>query len=468
MENLGDILRRPATRSISEDNGGMGQEPAEEGPEPCGICGGRGWLTRDVPVGHPEFGQVVTCECQEERLEQEQAGRLLRYSNLGVLARFTFDKLEPEGLGEDAEGRELFRTAYQAAEEYSDSPAGWLVLAGPHGSGKTHLAAAIGNRCIERGHVVFFVHVPDLLDHLRSTFGPTSETSYSELLEQVKDTPLLILDGLGSHSATPWAEEKLRQIINQRHGAQLPTVVTTSGELRDVDPYILSRLQTPVLSRVLEVGSRLPAGAQRLGRIEPQMLQRMTFETFDVRGNNPSDQQRRSLEHAYIYARNYAAHPERWLVLTGDTGVGKTHLAVAVASERLKGGQPVFFTMVADLLDHLRATFGPNSAVTYDQMFDEVRNTPLLILDDLGKERSSPWAEEKLHQIIVHRHNGRLPTVITSIVDFTRPEVQGPIYSRIQDPDAGELFKMDAPDYRSKQRSRPGLRCGRARGATAS
>ncbi len=468
MEDLEDILKRQAIRGIAEYRvEGVQGLPAEQ-PEPCDRCGGRGWVTLDVPVGHPEFGQVITCDCQEQKLEREQSDRLVRYSNLGLLTRFTFDNLEHEGWTEDPESRALFKAAYQEAEQYAESPTGWLVFAGPHGSGKTHLAAAIGNRCIEKGHVVLFTDVPDLLDHLRASFGPGSDTSYSDLFDQVRSTPLLILDGLGGHSATPWAEEKLRQIINQRYNSQLPTIVTTARDLSEVDPYILSRLKTPGLSRVLEVEGRSRDRAGGLGRIEPRMLRRMTFKTFDVRGNNPSANQRRSLEQAYNFARNYASDPEGWLVLIGDTGVGKTHLAVAVASERLKAGHSVFFSMVADLLDHLRAAFGPNSTTTYDQRFEEVKNTPLLILDDLDKEHMSSWAEEKLRQIIAHRHNARLPTVITSMVDFRRPEERGPIGSRIQDPDVGELFKMDAPDYRAKQLGRQGVCRGKPRGPASS
>ena len=120
--------------------------------------------------------------------------------------------------------------------DFAEAPEGWLVILGPHGSGKTILAAAAANRCIDRGHVVFFSHVPDLLDHLRATFSPTSDIAYSELFEQVKSTPILVLDGLGSHSTTPWAEEKLGQIINHRYNAALPTVVTTAASLGRARP----------------------------------------------------------------------------------------------------------------------------------------------------------------------------------------------------------------------------------------
>ena len=78
------------------------------------------------------------------------------------------------------------------------------MLTGPSRAGKTHLAAAVANRCIEAGHTTFFITVPDLLDHLRTTYAPDSEAAYDSLFDQVRSVPLLILDDLGVHSATPW------------------------------------------------------------------------------------------------------------------------------------------------------------------------------------------------------------------------------------------------------------------------
>ena len=453
MENLGDILKRLATTRNLSDGGPTDQaaDDSQESPDACEICRGRGWFTHDVPAGHPDFGQTVTCQCQQERMEEERSARLLRYSNLGHLSRFTFETLDPQGRADDPESRSLFKTAYQTAVEYGESPAGWLVFSGPNGAGKTHLAAAIANRCIEKGHPVFFVHVADLLDHLRATFAPESEWSYSDLFEQVKGAPLLVMDGLGSQSASPWAQEKLRQIVNHRHNAELPTIVTTASELSDLDPYIRSRLEIEGLSRIIGVGTRDLPAVHDLGRIEGEMLRRMTFETFDLRGNQPNESQTASLDGAFHAAENFAADPDGWLTLFGETGVGKTHLAVAVAVERMKLGHPVFFAFVPELLDYLRYTFTPESRITYDQVFDEVKNTPLLVLDDLGQEHSSPWAEEKLYQIIVHRHNARAATVITSRMGFA--EQSGPISSRVRDPYVGQLIRMDAPDFRIRARA---------------
>ncbi len=444
MEDLSDILKRIASRNGSGDNGPVEHPPDIDESDVCDVCGGRGWLTTDVPAGDPNFGRFVLCGCQQSRVDEERYSRLLRYSNLGALSRFTFDTL----------GRQESGEAYQAAESYAENPSGWIVFTGPYDPMKVRLAAAIGNRCLERGYVVLFVHVSDLLDHLRATFSPTSEMAYSELFNQVKNTPLLILDDLGSHSTTPWAEEKLRQIINQRYNSELPTVITTTGDLNKVDPYILSRIQSPDLGRIVEISAKPQATTHRLGDIDPGMLKRMTFETFDVRGNGPTAPQRRSVEAACTAAKNFAADPDGWLTLFGETGVGKTHLAVAIAAEQIEKGRSIFFARVPELLDYLRYTFSPDSRITYDRLFEDVKTAPLLILDDLGQEHSSPWATEKLYQIVVHRHDARLPTVVTSMIDFTREH--GPMGSRVQDTSIALVCRIDAPDYRNKASRRGG------------
>jgi DNA replication protein DnaC len=93
-----------------------------------------------------------------------------------------------------------------------------------------------------------------------------------------------------------------------------------------------------------------------------------------------------------------------WLVLLDSDR--KTHLAAAIANHQIKMGRQVKLVVVPDLLDHLRSAFNPDSKTSYDQLFEEVKNIPLLILDDFGEQSTTPWAEEKLYQIINHRYNG--------------------------------------------------------------
>ena len=112
-------------------------------------------------------------------------------------------------------------------------------------------------------------------------------------------------------------------------------------------------------------------------------------------------------------AVEFAEEPRGWLIFTGPSGSGKTHLAVAIASRCIERDQTTFFIVAADLLDHLRAAYSPENAVTYDDLFDQVRNVPLLIIDDLSTQSATPWAQEKLFQIFNHRFSAQLPTVIT-------------------------------------------------------
>ncbi len=121
-------------------------------------------------------------------------------------------------------------------------PKGWFILVGPSGSGKTYLAAAIANERIKQGQPAFFQTVPEFLDHLRSAFAPGSEMPYDELFEKVCNTPLLILDDLGVQASTPWAKEKLDQLLNHRYIHELPTVITTSTPIDELDERIRTRL----------------------------------------------------------------------------------------------------------------------------------------------------------------------------------------------------------------------------------
>jgi len=175
-------------------------------------------------------------------------------------------------------------------------------------------------------------------------------------------------------------------------------------------------------------------------------LQGCTFDSFLPEGHGITPARQRNLRMAYDMALNYAQEPQGWLVFKGGYGCGKTHLAAAVANHRLAMGHPVLFVSVPDLLDHLRATYAPGSAVNYDQRFDQVRNAPLLILDDLGSQSNTEWAQEKLYQIFNHRYNGRLPTIITTNQELESIEIR--IQSRMVDPALVHIIHIAAPDFR--------------------
>jgi len=426
----------------------------ETGPEApvCPLCRGAGFVRRELPLGHPEFGKAVPCSCAEQESESERVGRLQRYSNLGAMRRYTFAGLSPRAR-EGTPARERYERAVQAARRFADAPEGWLVLLGESGSGKTHVAAAIANEAIAKGRPALFLTVPDLLDHLRSAFAPDSEEGYDRLFEQVRGAPLLVLDDLGVQSPTPWADEKVYQVINHRFNSALPTVFTVAGRIDALDERLRSRLSDPSLSRMLVLESERGPTAGEPDTLALPLVSEMTFQTFNYRPTGPDlpDQVARKLQHAFNAARNFALNPEGWLVLAGETGSGKTHLAAAVAHQQRAAGRPYLFVAVPDLLDRLRGEVYSDRSRDGADYIDRVRTCPFLVLDDLGVHNDTPWAQEKLFQILNHRYNAKLPTVIT-----IRPseELPAAVRSRLFDDKVSQFLEIDAPDYRNPERPR--------------
>lgn len=164
-------------------------------------------------------------------------------SSLDLMANKTFGSFEDRtGEGLQSDESKSLQKALKTAHAFAEKPRGWLVFMGGFGSGKTHLAAAIANYRAGLGDPPLFVMVPDLLDHLRATFSPSSNTTFDRRFDEIRTAPLLVLDDLGTQSMTPWVREKLYQLFNYRYNAELPTVITTSDSLDEMDARIRSRL----------------------------------------------------------------------------------------------------------------------------------------------------------------------------------------------------------------------------------
>ncbi len=237
------------------DTWSSAEEPEEATPSSnCPICNGAGFVHPLLASGKPDFSRVVACRCVQEELDKERQARLQQYSGLAKLHRtMTFDNFDWRRVNLSQEQRENLKEVFRVASDFAKSPDSWLVLLGVNGCGKTHLAAAIANESLQAGKPALFVVVPDFLDHLRSTFSPESRVSYDQLFESVKNTPLLILDDFGEQSTTPWAQEKLYQVINYRYNARLATVITTCCSLDEIESRMASRLADPKISIPLNI-----------------------------------------------------------------------------------------------------------------------------------------------------------------------------------------------------------------------
>jgi DNA replication protein DnaC len=420
------------------------------GDPDCPHCHGAGYVRRDAPVGSPDFGRLDICVCRQGQVAQTVRERLFSLSHLDELRGLTFETFQPrgrKGLGEQQANS--LEWAYNQARQYAGKLNGWLLILGGYGSGKTHLAAAIANYAVGMGVPTLFLTVPDLLDALRFAYD-SEDTSFEERFDEIRSAPLLVLDDFGTQNATGWAQEKLFQIVNYRYINRLPLVVTTNLALDEIEARIRSRLADPELVSAVRIQAsdyRRPTddkGHPELSSLDLHAAR--TFASFeDRRDEGLSADELRSLEKALKAATDFARKPRGWLVFTGSYGSGKTHLAAAIANALTDKGSPPLFIMVPDLLDHLRATFSPNSGTTYDRRFDEIRAAPLLVLDDLGTQSMTPWVREKLYQLFNYRYNAELPTVITTA--DTLDEMDARIRSRMLDARLCTIYAITAPAY---------------------
>ena len=427
------------------------------GDPDCPRCHGIGYLRQDLPVGHPDFGKVQVCTCRHGQVNQQVRERLFALSRLDSLSHLTFQNFNLKGrMGISATEVISLESAYNTANQFSRTLNGWLLLQGSYGCGKTHLAAAIANASVSYGVPTLFITVPDLLDTLRFAYQ-NPETTFEQRFDQIRQAPLLILDDFGTQNATEWAKEKLFQIINYRYINHLSTVITTNLNLDEIDERIRSRLEDPELVSTLRIVApdyRNPAGDMGHHKLSSfDLLRDCTLSTFDLRQNEGlPENDLKSLEKAFQAAQRFAENPHGWLILIGTYGCGKTHLAAGIAHYCADHYKPIF-VVVPDLMDHLRATFSPNSTISLDRRFEEVRSAEILILDDLGTQSMTPWTREKLYQLFNHRYNAHLPTVITTATPLE--DMDARLRSRLLDRRLCEIYAITAPAYTGAPRSTP-------------
>jgi len=203
----------------------------------------------------------------------------------------------------------------------------------------------------------------------------------------------------------------------------------------------------------------------------PPRYEQCALENFDVRKNRETGQANPSLAHAKICAQQFVEdYPTDFgLLFVGSTGVGKTHLAVAILRELIlrKGVESLFYDF-HDLLKTIRDSYNPISQYSELSILQPVLDIEVLLLDELAGANPSDWVKETLHHIINSRYNKKKVTLITTTLrqrgESGRREVRTPAGEVIPDLDSSldqlgvtlhsrlyemcKLVEMSSDDYR--------------------
>jgi DNA replication protein DnaC len=219
---------------------------------PCSLCGGTGWVLEAIEGRK----QARPCTCRGENIARE------RLESAGIPERY-----RDCNFSNFADDSPALVRAKEIARDFVDSyPAveAGLLLVGPAGRGKTHLACAIlSELVVTKGVSGLYADFSDLLLRIQTSFRPDADSSKESVLTPYADAELLVLDELGASKPHPWVLDVLYNLLNTRYNRKRITIATSnwedepdsaSGEREKLEDRIGYRLR----SRLYEMCTLVP------------------------------------------------------------------------------------------------------------------------------------------------------------------------------------------------------------------
>lgn len=183
----------------------------------CTLCGGSGW--RQVAGSRTQ--QVMRCECFSESQVKCLTGAA------EIPARYA----DCDFASYKAEGSQTLGAAkitlQKWAAEYPLNQTG-LLLIGPSGVGKTHLAVAALREIIKKGMHARFCDYRELLKQIQNSYNASVQATELEVLRPVFEAEVLLLDDLGAVKPSEWVWDTVSLVLNTRYNDKLTTIITTN------------------------------------------------------------------------------------------------------------------------------------------------------------------------------------------------------------------------------------------------
>jgi DNA replication protein DnaC len=260
----------------------------------CPLCGGTGWKTVERIAEDEKLKRVswekpvegtntkrrvwaVPCDCTGT----DRAARTMARARIPKrYEHCDFDNFDTDLYDAEREGAAWNRSLGQAklvAEAFArDYPVGTetgLLIMGPCGAGKTHLAVAALRQIVLRGHTGLFYDYRELLKEIQGSYNSESQSTELGVLEPVLTADVLLLDDLGASKPSPWALETVGHILNTRYNERRITLLTTN--------YLDSGPTTSTFP-----GPRLPSGqavsAAREDLLEERLGKRIRSRLYEM------------------------------------------------------------------------------------------------------------------------------------------------------------------------------------------